>query len=220
MNPVSHFNYRLWLARNGRAKYLSQHDTSLILEQAIRRSNLPIGLAGQFNPRMKISFYASLPVGIACDGDPVDIVFTEQQDCSAIQNILQHNLPTGFSIAKVETFEHRSKCWLKFQYRIRMNQLITREKISELFQRSEIWVFRTHNSKRVNIRPYLLEYHLPSAEDPTFNVFEITTRMDTTGSVSVWEVLEALCIPLNDTVILDITRTCVTLMPIENISIS
>lgn len=215
LNHSENFNYRVWLTRYGHAKYLSQHDTALILEQAIRRSQLPVGLAGQFNPRMKISFYASCPVGVACHGDPIDIIFTQPQDCSTLQNILQHNLPTGFGIAKVENFERRNKYWLKLQYQIRVNQIITAEKIQALFERNEIWIFRTHNAKRVNIRPYLLEYHINTIEDSSFYILEMTTRMDTTGSVSVWEILESLGIPLNDTVMLHITRTSVTLIPIE-----
>ncbi len=208
------FNYRIWLSRDGFSRYLSQHDTAAILEQSIRRASIPIAFSGQFNPRMRISYYTSLPVGIASSGEPIDLTLQKSFDVEELKTRLQNKLPSGFGISKVELFSRREKCWINLTYQVKSSFHISDEKIVQLLQKNEIWVIRAHNGKRVNIRQYILDCRL-IANETNFSILEFSFRMDSTGSASVWELLTELEVPLNDQIFLDIVRTSVKLVPLE-----
>lgn len=146
-------------------------------------------------------------------GEPIDVTFRNETDPEEIQKKLQKNLPPDFGIERVE-IGIRQKCWLQLTYKIIVSHIIPEEKITELLVRDEIWVFRTHNKKNVNIRPFILNC-VCSMRENNSSTLEITLRADSVGSASVWELLQTLEIPLNDQVLFDITRTSIILVPFE-----
>ncbi len=204
--------YRIWLTRQQETRYLSQLDVALILEQAIRRSGIPIGLSGEFNPRMKISYHSSLPVGVASNGEPIDLTLTQEFEPAAISKAIGQCLPSGFQIAMSEKIEKREKYFVFATYQIQVSYVVQESQIISLLQSSEIWIIRSRNSKRVNIRPYIIECKILH-QNTAQTTLELKTQLCPEGSISVWEFLELLNIPLNDDALIQITRT-LTLIPI------
>ncbi|MFH1230153.1 MAG: TIGR03936 family radical SAM-associated protein [Planctomycetota bacterium] len=71
------FQFLLRLKKNGRAKYLSQREFLNIIEQSIRRANIPIIFSEGFNPRPRLSFTTALAVGISSDDEVIYLQFSE-----------------------------------------------------------------------------------------------------------------------------------------------
>ncbi len=207
--------YRLWLNKKGDAKYLSHHDVILLLQQAIRKADLPVTLYGDYNPRMKMSFHTSVAVGVSCEGEPVDIVFFEDIGSELLVEKLKKKLPSGMEIVKAEKIlPTKLKYFLKIFYYIEVSQFIAPEKSLELMSSSNLFInrYKENTTKKIDIRPYLLECKIENPNLECSAIYVVTT-MGTQGSVSVWEILELLGIPKESKPSIAITRTLVELVP-------
>jgi radical SAM family uncharacterized protein/radical SAM-linked protein len=67
--------WRLRLAVDGPARWLSQLDMLSALEKALRRSGLPLAFSQGFNPHMLISWGPAHGVGLAGDSEYTDLTF-------------------------------------------------------------------------------------------------------------------------------------------------
>ena len=148
--------YCIWLTKEERLKYLSHHDTALVLEQSLRRAHLPVCMGGKYNPRLKISFFSSVPVGIATEGEPMDIYFYQDIEESHIQQALNKNLPDEMQVKKVQKIESRESLDLKILYTIKTSFLVTETLAMDA---SSIWVTRIKKDKKtqVDVRNFIKE---------------------------------------------------------------
>jgi radical SAM-linked protein len=204
--------YRIWFSRWGKAKYLSQHDTALILQQTLRRAKLPIALCGQFNPRMKMAFYSSLPVGISTKGEPIDITLTQDIPCQELQERINQKLPQDTTITKIDKFIGKPKYWLEIQYKITTNKINICINPNDILEQNNIEIYRTKQKKNINIRPFLKNIEIDDTADNQTNI-NIITLLTFQGSISVWEILKLLNIQVEKLTHLEITREKTTLLP-------
>ena len=207
--------YRIWLSKKQDAKYLSHHDTALLLQQAIRKADLPVTLCGDYNPRMKISFHTSVSVGVASEGEPVDIVFFEDMGSELLVEKLQKRLPSGMGIVKADKIlPTKSKYFLKVFYCIEVSRFIAPEKSLELMNSSSLFVtrYKENTTKKIDIRPFLLECSIKNY-DSNKSILYLTTTMTDKGTASVWEILGQLDIPKQESLSISMTRTLVELVP-------
>lgn len=208
--------YRIWLSKKEDAKYLSHHDIALLLQQAIRKADLPVALSGDFNPRMKVSFHTSVAVGIACEGEPVDIVLFKDIGAGLLVEKLQKKLPTGMDIVKADKIlPSKTKFFLKIVYSVNVSRTIPPEKIVELMSSSSLIVtrYKENETKKVDIRPYILECSIQKSL-PESSTLSLATAMTPQGSVQVWEVLEQLGLPKEESLSISMTRTSVDFVPL------
>ena len=209
--------YRIWLTKEKDSKYLSHHDIAQIVEQAIRRAGLFVCLGGKYNPRLKISYFSSVPVGVSSLGEPVDILFDREICSQNIQETLQAKLPSELNITKIEKIAVRGKYDLEIHYSIAVSCQLCPQKGLDLLQNQAIWVTRTHKqrNKECNVRPFIKKCTIQSCLQGSS--IELIASMTLEGSVTPWEILALLAVPLNDPhVTISVLRTAVHLIPRGN----
>jgi radical SAM-linked protein len=70
---VADFRLRIGFAESGPARFLSHLELVRAMERCVRRSGLPYAVSQGFNPHMKHSFSAALPVGTGSRGEYMDV---------------------------------------------------------------------------------------------------------------------------------------------------
>ncbi|MCL2806803.1 MAG: TIGR03936 family radical SAM-associated protein [Coriobacteriia bacterium] len=70
---MAEFRLRIGFAKTGAALWLSHLELVRAMERCVRRSGLPYAISQGFNPHMKHSFSAALPVGTASLGEYMDV---------------------------------------------------------------------------------------------------------------------------------------------------
>ena len=205
--------YRIWLSKLKDTKYLSHHDLAQVLEQAIRRADLPANLYGRYNPRIKISFFSSVPVGIIAEGEPVDLWLDKSLDGREIIEKLQKNLPADINILDIDEIESRLPYILQIIYIIELSCPLSPQKSHDLLNRDCIYVTRNKKGfrKEFDVRPFIQKCLIENSGHSS--IISLTISMTPKGSVSPWEILKLLEIPMEQHVI-SITRKRIKLMDI------
>lgn len=90
--------WRLVLARAEDAPEQSQRDLAASWEAAIVASGLPLAWSEGATPRPRISFGAPLPVGMAANGELVDLVLTERLPVWQVREALTAATPPGWRL--------------------------------------------------------------------------------------------------------------------------
>ncbi len=100
--PVARQRWRLVLARGADAPPLAQRELAEAWEGAIRAAGLPVAWSDGSSPRPRISFGAPLPVGMAADGELVDVVLTERWPVWRVREALVPVLPAGWRLVDLQ----------------------------------------------------------------------------------------------------------------------
>jgi radical SAM-linked protein len=94
--------WRLVLARAASAPAQTQRELNDAWESAIRSAGLPLAWSEGATPRPRISFGAPLPVGIAADGELIDIVLTERWPVYRVREALNGVMPDGWRLVDLQ----------------------------------------------------------------------------------------------------------------------
>jgi radical SAM-linked protein len=89
-------------AKEGQARLLSHRETMRSLERAIRRSGLPAGFTSGYSPRLRMSFAPALPLGIAAEGEYMELAVEGSADLEAAMETMNRALPEGIRIADIQ----------------------------------------------------------------------------------------------------------------------
>ncbi len=98
---------RFGFAKTGSLALISHLDTLRLLERSLRRSGLPVSFSGGFHPLPRLQLALSLPLGVAGEGEWLDLEFTASLDPAAARARWQQELPAEFrllSVAAVPSF--------------------------------------------------------------------------------------------------------------------
>jgi hypothetical protein len=94
---VADFLLRIEFAKQGPVIWLSHLELVRAMERCVRRSGLPYAVSQGFNPHMKHSFTAALPVGTGSDGEYMEVSLSDlvepKQALSALQAVQHGCLP-------------------------------------------------------------------------------------------------------------------------------
>ena len=93
---------RLWIKKEGRAKYISHLDMNRCFTRAVRRADLRLWYTEGFNPHPYLNFLAPLSLGQESDGEPLDIRMEDDTDNETIRDRMNAVLPEGLSVVRVE----------------------------------------------------------------------------------------------------------------------
>ena len=93
---------RLWIKKEGRAKYISHLDMNRCFTRAVRRANLCVWYTEGFNPHPYLNFLTPLSLGQESDGEPLDIRMEDDTDNDEIGRRLNEALPEGVRVVRVE----------------------------------------------------------------------------------------------------------------------
>ena len=92
---------RLWIKKEGRAKYISHLDMNRCFTRAVRRAGLNLWYTEGFNPHPYLNFLTPLSLGQESDGEPLDIRMEDDTSDDEIRTRLNASLPEGVSVARV-----------------------------------------------------------------------------------------------------------------------
>lgn len=90
--------WRLVARRSPEAPSLTQRELADAWEGAVARSGLPIAWTDAATPRIRLSFGAALPIGVAGEAELIDLVLTERWPTWRVREALSGSLPTGWTL--------------------------------------------------------------------------------------------------------------------------
>ncbi len=91
----SRYRYRLRYEKTGRMRFLGHLDLTRTLLRAMRRASVSLAYTQGFNPKPRVSFGPALPVGVASEGEYLDIETTRRLDASPALDEINAMLPGG-----------------------------------------------------------------------------------------------------------------------------
>jgi radical SAM-linked protein len=93
--------WRLVAGRSADAPAETHRDVSGAWTAAIEATGLPLARAGGPGSRPRISFGAPLPVGMAAEGELIDVVLDERWPVWRVREAIEGRLPAGWRLADV-----------------------------------------------------------------------------------------------------------------------
>ncbi|HOP70244.1 MAG TPA: TIGR03936 family radical SAM-associated protein [Bacillota bacterium] len=82
---------RVKYTKGDKVRFLSHLDVTRNLRMALARAGWPVAMTGGYSPKMKVSFYAPLPVGTAGEEEYMDVVL----DTKGIARLVRANAKCG-----------------------------------------------------------------------------------------------------------------------------
>jgi radical SAM-linked protein len=92
---------RIWINKEGRARYISHLDLNRCFARAVRRAGLKLWYTEGFNPHPYLNFLTPLSLGQESETEPLDIKIESGTTDSEIFESLSHILPEGITIKRV-----------------------------------------------------------------------------------------------------------------------
>lgn len=99
--PEPRQRWRLVVGRSDAAAGQNQRDVADTWEAAIVAAGLPLARGGDARARPRISFGAPLPVGMAANGELIDVVLTERWPAWRVREALIPHVPSGWQLLEL-----------------------------------------------------------------------------------------------------------------------
>jgi radical SAM-linked protein len=93
--------WRLVVARDPDAPAATQREIAEAWTSAVETAGLPLARTEGDRPRPRISFGAPLPVGMAAEGELIDLVLAERWPAWRVREALADRLPAGWRIVEL-----------------------------------------------------------------------------------------------------------------------
>jgi len=93
----------------GRLRFLGHLDVATTFDRALRRAKLPVAYSEGFHPRAKLTFAASLPVGVAGLHELCGIDLEEHIDSAAFGKQLHKQLPRGLNLLSAQVLPRQKR---------------------------------------------------------------------------------------------------------------
>ena len=90
--------WRLVVRRSADAPALTQRELAETWEAAVLESGLPVAWTDAATPRLRLSFAAPLPPGVAGEAELIDVFLTERLPTWHVREALDGRLPAGWTI--------------------------------------------------------------------------------------------------------------------------
>ena len=86
------------MRRSSEAPVLTQREVADTWEEAVAGSGLPVAWTDAATPRIRLSFGAPLPVGVAAEAELIDVFLTERLPTWRVRDALASGLPAGWTL--------------------------------------------------------------------------------------------------------------------------
>lgn len=196
------FQFLVRFTKKGRAKYLSHRELLNLIEQAIRRADIPVVFSEGFNPRPRISFPTALPLGISSDDEIMHFQLSEWINQNEIIQKLNRELIEGITVASIEPLRQDAAVSFRVEYKITP---CTKDASNEILQLSsdkiKNWMlqpkqviqrdYANKESKSINLKAYVQKMELKD------NSLFLTIKITNEGTARPEEVLWSLGIKGN-----------------------
>ncbi len=109
---VTDLKVRVKYKKGDRVRFLSHLDLARVMRMSLKRAKWPVAITKGYSPKMRVSFYAPLPVGTSGEEEYMD-VFLDQSGTDPLAALqapgflaplaraLSGTLPEGFSVSQV-----------------------------------------------------------------------------------------------------------------------
>jgi radical SAM-linked protein len=183
--------------KKGKARYLSHRELLNLIEQAIRRSDIPVVFSEGFNPRPRISFLTALPLGISSDDEIMYFQISEWVKQDEIIRKLNRELIEGITITRIEPLRQGAIGAFSVEYQIASltddakSELrrLSPDKIKNWMLQPEQIILRDYankESKSINLKSYVQRVELRD------NSLFLAIRITNEGTARPEEVLWSL----------------------------
>lgn len=195
---------RFRFRKSGDLRFLSHHDLMRAVERLLRRANIPFRSSSGFNPRPRLVFPLSLPLGVIGLREVMELELTEPRDPEATRSLLQAHAPQGLEFLSARRIPlERTGQVVQADYRLAIPPDQAGEiadRCLELLAQAEVFVERPQPPappKRVDIRPFILRLGVVSSGHPhdqceSAPSLHLSLRVTPTGSARAPEVIRCL----------------------------
>jgi radical SAM-linked protein len=182
---------RIHFRKAGDLRLVSHHDLLRCFERMLRRAGLAFQSSHGFNPRPRLVFALSLPLGVVGRDEVADLELREDVDPDEVRARLTSQCPAGLEILAVDRTDARAAPQVRLaSYRVPLPAGVPDDLaggVAGLLAAAECWVERTRpHHRRFDLRPFLADLRLlPDA-------LEMDLRVTPRGSARPEEVLDVL----------------------------
>ncbi len=179
--------------------FVSHLDLIRIFERAIRRVDIPVAYTQGFNPHPIMAFATALGIGVASEGEYIDIQLSDNMNNELFMDKLNSVLPEGLKITKSRVIADKAKslmsiiCSSTYLVKLKTKELLNeadiKQRIGNLLDREVIMELRQKKRRRgrrnsgpgfkqINIRPLI-----KNIEPVSLDKYEVLLKMHlATGS--------------------------------------
>jgi radical SAM-linked protein len=192
---------RIRFRKDQALRWLSHHDLMRTVERMLRRAGLPFSCSKGFNPRPRLVFALSLPLGVVGCQEVLELELNQVLPLEEIRDRLFCQAPPGLTFLSVQRVTPRTQAQVRrLTYRLsvpddRLPGLA--ERIAVTLADPDLLVQRKRPTERwVNVRPFLANLRLVSSE-PGPNGSPLTTHHSplTTLEICLWLLREGTARP-------------------------
>lgn len=182
---------RIRFRKAGDLRLISHHDLMRCFERMLRRAAIPYHATQGFNPKPRLVFALSLPLGVVGLREIAELELDEELPLDDLQQRLTQVAPPGLEILSLERITPKTTahvCQVRYRLPLPADRLASLpERIAAVLAAPECWIERTRpQPRRFDARPYLDGLRLAPL------ALEMDLRVTPTGSVRPDEVLELL----------------------------
>jgi len=147
------YRYRARFTKAGNVRYLGHLDFSRTMMRAFRRARVPLSYSQGFNPKPRVAFGPALPLGVASEGEYVDLELTRLVDPDETLATLNAELPTGVRFDSMREIGRSvpalSEAIRSARYRIHTGEGLALEEDLRTFRaRGSVEILREKKGKR------------------------------------------------------------------------
>jgi len=191
------FQFLMRFTKSGKARFLSHRELLNLIEQAIRRSAIPIVFSEGFNPRPRISFPTALPLGISSDNEIMYFQLSEWMNQNEMMQKINKVLIEGVTVVNIEPLRQDSIVSFSVKYKVTP---LTDRALEDIIHLSpdkiDTWMLQPANiikrdylnkeSKDINLKLYVHSIELKD------NCLFMTVKITNEGTARPEEVLWSL----------------------------
>jgi len=160
-------------------------------ERMLRRASIPYRSTAGYNPKPRLIFALSLPLGISGAEEVVELELNEELSADDVRQRLCRQAPPGLEILSARRIEPKTTAHVQSVcYRIAVpgdRRDCLPEKIEALLASSECWIERQRpRPRKIDVRPCLLDLRLVA------EALEIDIAVTPNGTARPDEILELL----------------------------
>ncbi len=165
---------RLTFAKKKELKYIAHLDLALAWERALRRAQIKLAYSRGFNPRPRLQFASSLPLGTTGSAEIVDIVVDEPIESETALANIRAKLPVGLALHAVEPVPYKAPTLQDLvrqaDYRVLVETNLPatelQQRVDDLLSAATVLETRRRRGKeeQFDLRPLLYDLQLDSME--------------------------------------------------------
>jgi radical SAM-linked protein len=182
---------RIRFRKTGDLRLISHHDLMRCLERMLRRAALPFHSTDGFNPKPRLVFALSLPLGMIGWQEVVELELDAEVPAEEVRARLAQQAPAGLEIFDARRIDPKMTAHVR---RVSYRVVLPQERCADLPARMDallttasLWIDRSRPRKRrVDLRPYIHDLRLRA------NALEMDLFVTPDGAARPVEVLELL----------------------------